>query len=214
MSVRKSDRDDINKDITHMENALLGVAEVEADILNKFKSHLDVILDSVYAHVKELKNVAAMDAMLTEAPLSQVDPGLAQGLDTISEELNQKNIEIVRLQQRLAGLGTGIEGISGESIEILRQRLDELNKRNQRLRDIQRKLVSSVIITGKKPQSIVTKGIAIEVSAKDLKETLKELDKEIKIMREKNYNLKQQIKPQLSNEQDTPTPPTRGFKRN
>lgn len=188
----------INEAIVHMQEALLGVAEVEEGVLKNIKNHLDKLLDNIYAHVKDLKNIAALDAMLVETPMSQADPALRQGLDGISSELNAKNAEIIRLQQRLASLGVDVpKHLTGQSVEMLRQHLDELNKRNRQLKQIHRKLAQHPIISGKIPKSI---------TFKEARQMLEKLNEQIKILNKTNYEMRKQIRPQ-ENKLDTDNRP-------
>lgn len=182
------EKESINKAIVQMQEALLGVAQVEEGVLNNIKNHLDKLLDNIYQHVKDLKNLAALDAMIVEAPLTQADPALRQGLDNISSELDAKNAEIIRLQRRLESLGVDVpKHLSGQSVEMLRQHLEELNKRNKHLREIHRKLVTHPIITGRIPKG---------VTFKEVRQMLEKLNEQIKMLNKTNYDMRKQIKPQ------------------
>lgn len=201
---------DINKSITEMQRALLGIATQEEDMLGNLKVHLDALLGNVYTQTKEFQKIAARDAMISETPITQADEALIEGIDHVSKELNLKNEEIKKLQRLLALLGVETAPGSSQSLEMLRQSLEELNKRNRILRAIQQRLVTHPLITGQVPKGI---------TPDEIKRILVKLNDEIKVMNKTNYDLKQQIKlnrlqtlkeKSEMKPQDIPTPPRRG----
>ena len=196
---------DFDKAIIDMEEALLGVAKQEESILISIKNNLDQMLDKIYTQMKEYQHVATMDAMISEIPMTQADPALIAGLGRISSDLNHKNIEISKLQLLQEALGVGVAISSNQSMEMIRQQLDELNKRNKILRDIHQQIIKHPMITGQ------TKGIKLS----EIKIMLEKLNDQIQTLNKTNFTLKQQIKPQQhdlnqkAEQKEEPTTPRR-----
>lgn len=198
-----------DKHMHHMRESLLEVATLETGVLKNLKEGLDQLLDNVYKQKKELQKVAAMDAMIIETPISQPDEALADVFNKTLDQLDLKNQEIVRLQALLAGMGIETPFAAGQSVEMLRQKLEELNKRNRILREIYRKLSKQVaklimreghvIIQN---QSALMKIVPKEMILKEIKNELKELDGQIQGLYKENYNFKQQMKPQNESEKN------------
>lgn len=178
-------KDGMEKSVIEMQRALLGVASGEQDVLGDLKQHLDNLLDNVYAETLALQKVIAEDAMVSESPITHVDGALVEGIDRVSKELNVKNQEIKKLQRLLTLLGVETTPGSKQSLAILRQTLEELNKRNRILRAIQRRLAQHPLISGRIPKGITRKAIT---------RVLEKLNDEIKSLNITNFELKQQIK--------------------
>lgn len=179
----KPDQTDFHQSVNDMREALLGIAELEAGVLDRIRQQLDQMLGNIYTQMQQHQAVIAKDAMITEAPLTQPDEALASGLGHISEDLSAKNQEILKLQRTLALFGFEV-GVSVKSIEMLRQQLDELNKRNRILRLIHNQLRKSPIITGRIPRN---------VNADDIKKMLLRISDEIKSLNMTNLEIKKQI---------------------
>lgn len=101
----------------------------------------------------------------------------------IADGLNQKNLEIIRLENELRLLGLQAEGLTaGMSIEAMQQKVNELNKRNRVLRTIHGEML---MLTERIPKAATLQSIQEMVKA--LSNTLQNLSKA-------NSELKQQIK--------------------
>ena len=184
----------VNDALVSVQKALVGIADLEEGVVKKIKEHLDKLLDNIYLQVKEYKNIAAKELMISENSITDADRALlAQGLAGISDKLAEKNHELLKLQTELKTLGIDVGVGSKKSLSALRQSLAELNKRNRILRQIQRELAKHPMITGNMPR----KGI----SFKDVEMMFKALDKQIQTLHQANYVLKQQMKPQSGIEQ-------------
>lgn len=189
--------DPITKSINKMQEALLGLAEVEGSLLQNIKIHLDAMLNKIYTEMREYQHTATKEAMLTETPITKADETVLAGFNAISVGLNEKNQEIMKLQSLLASMGASLTTSSNQSIESLRQHLEELNKRNKILREIHGKLIRHPMITGKIPKN---------VTPNEIKKMLETLNDQIKTLNQTNIVLKQKIKPKLeASKQIAPT---------
>lgn len=175
----------VGKSLIEMQRALLGIANQESDVLGDIKIHLDALLGNIYTQTREYQETATLDAMISDAPITQADPAIIEGIDHVSKELNAKNDEIKKLKRLLALLGVDTTPEAGQSVELLRQTLEELNKRNRILREIQRRLIQHPLITGQVPQGI---------TSHEIKRILVKLNDEIRLLNNTNHEIKQQIK--------------------
>lgn len=187
-AVTVKDQSNVDNSIITMRQALLGITEVEAGVLENLKTQLDQMLNSIYAQVQRYQKVASKDAMLSEMPITQADKSLLGGLNSIANELSLKNQEILQLQRSLALLGLEATG-SMQSVEMLRQQLDELNKRNKILRAIHQQLAKHPIITGQIPR-----GITID----NIKKMIVQITNEVNALNASNQKMKESLKAQKS----------------
>lgn len=185
MAENHNNSNGVNKSLIEMQQALLGIASQEKDVLGNLKQHLETLLENTYAQTLEFQKIAAQDAMITEEPMLEVDGALADGIDRVTKKLNAKNKEIKKLRRLIALLGVEVTAGSEQSLEMLRQTLEELNKRNRILRAIQSKLVQHPLISGQVPKGI---------TRDEIKRILVKLNDEIKVLNTSNFQLKQQIK--------------------
>ena len=187
----------INDALITVQKALVGIGDLEEGVVQKIKEHLDKMLNNIYTQIKSHQLTSAQELMLSENPITETDrTSLSLGLARISEKLNEKNVELARITAELRALGISVPLGSTKSLTAIRQSLDELNRRNRTLRQIQQALTKHPMITGKIPKGI---------SLSDVEKMLKMLDKQIRSLHQANNEFKQQMKPQNKLEHNTET---------